>query len=111
MIRFLSITVATVITFTNAATAQDIPRYDVAGHCAQVAAVGGAPSEVARNGCIQMEQAAYDNLKRSWSAFPAPTRAHCNRVATFSGPGSYNILKGCIDMEQAARGTAPSFKY
>lgn len=93
------------------AAAQDMPRYDVAAYCDQIAAFGGAPSAVIRNGCVQQEQAAYDALKAKWAALPANMQKHCNQVATAVGMGSYAILKGCVDMENSAASRPPAFKY
>lgn len=95
------------------ASAQNLPRFDVDRHCQEVASFGGAPSEVIRSGCFDMEQSAYDKLKDSWSDIPGSTRKHCLEVATFGGPGSYSLLEGCLQMERSAREQNQSrrFKY
>lgn len=100
-----------VFALNGTAMAQDMPRYDVTAHCGKVAAFGGSPSEVVRNGCMKMEQSAYDELKGQWSVFPAAMRKHCDKVATFGGAGSYTTLKGCIDMEKDASNKPSGFKY
>ncbi|RJF81137.1 hypothetical protein D3877_13015 [Azospirillum cavernae] len=104
--------VAMVVMIAGTASAQDIPRYDVAKHCGSVAAAGGgAPSEVIRNGCFQMEQSAYNGLKPLWAGLPQAMRKHCDMVASVGGGGSYSILQGCINMEQSASSQTPGFKY
>lgn len=91
------------------ATAQDIPRYPVERYCQEVANVSGG-SRMIYNGCIDMEQDAYDRLRRSWANLPAQARRYCDEVARVTG-GSYTILKGCIDMETEAGASTPGFRY
>lgn len=62
------------------------------------------------NGCIDMEQQAYDALKQYWATLPARPRNYCNEVAKVTG-GSYSILEGCIEMETEAAGAQKSFEY
>ena len=91
------------------AHAQDIPRYDVPDYCQQVADISGGSSTI-YNGCIEMEQDAYDGLKASWSGIASRARSYCDEVAQVSG-GSYTILQGCIEMETDAAASTPDFKY
>lgn len=91
------------------AAAQSIPRYDVPGHCNQVADVGGGSSMI-YNGCIKLEQEAYDSLKSAWSGIPSRTRSYCDEVGQ-AGGGSYSILKGCVDMESDAAANTEEFKF
>jgi hypothetical protein len=93
------------------AHAEEMPRYDVARHCDEIASVTGAPSEVIRKGCFRQEQSAYDGMKRYWPQVPVSTRDHCDEIARVSGAGSYVILKGCLEMERKAATDMPSFKY
>ncbi|PZQ14333.1 MAG: hypothetical protein DI565_13015 [Ancylobacter novellus] len=94
-------------------TAQSLPRYDVKAHCREVAAFGGAFSESTMDGCMQMEQTAYDQLKRTFPDLSTSMRKHCDEVASFGGHGSYSTLQGCIQMEQssARRNAGTEFKY
>jgi hypothetical protein len=62
------------------------------------------------NGCLEMEQDAYDELKSSWDSLPAKTQKYCDKVAQTT-EGSYSILKGCLDMESDAASTTPGFKF
>lgn len=94
----------------SSAYAQQMPRYDVNGYCRQVSDVGGG-SDVIYNGCIDMEQQAYNKRKAEWSSLPQKTRSYCDEVARVGGGGSYSILDGCIDMEVGAAGSTPAFKY
>lgn len=92
-----------------AARAEAIPRYDAEAYCRQVAEVSGG-SAMIYNGCLDMEQAAYNSLKEGWDGLPEQARSYCDNVAKVSG-GSYQILDGCIDMEMDAAGATPKFQY
>ncbi|PAU76942.1 hypothetical protein CK498_12280 [Halomonas salipaludis] len=89
--------------------AQEMPRFDVEGHCEEVAEFGGSSHQI-YNGCIQMEQGAYNSLKSRWANVSGRIRNHCQEVAEFSG-GSYQILQGCVQMEEDAAGNRQSFSF
>lgn len=89
--------------------ANDLPRYDVGSYCDEVADVSGG-SMMIKNGCIDMEQTNYNDLKRSWSSLPGGIKKYCDEVAKVSG-GSYMILKGCVDMELQESSNQKAFKY
>jgi hypothetical protein len=91
------------------ASAQTIPRYNVEGYCQQVADVSGG-SAMIFNGCMDMEQQAYNALKPVWAQISSKSRNYCDEVAKVSG-GSYGILKGCMDMETNAANAPRSFDY
>lgn len=93
----------------NYAVASDIPRLSPERYCDEVAQVSGG-SAMIRNGCIDMEQDAYNKLKRAWGSLPAQTRRYCTEVAQVAG-GSYSILSGCVEMEVEATGGRKTFKY
>ena len=88
-----------------------MPRYDVEAHCNEVAGFGGEFSEMMYDGCFDMEQAAYNNLKDRWTDLPGRMRGHCEDIASFGGPGSYSMLEGCVQMEEAAASTDNTFQY
>lgn len=89
--------------------AQEMPRYNPAGYCQEVADVSGGSSMI-YNSCIEMEQRAYNKRKASWSLISAKSRDYCDDVARVSG-GSYTILDSCIDMEVNASASTPDFKF
>lgn len=107
-LRFVGVT-ASLICIAASATAEGIPRYDADGYCREVAAVSGG-SAMIFNGCIEMEQTAYDALKASWLSIPGNARSYCNEVGMVSG-GSYSILHGCIEMETGAASSPNQFRY
>ncbi|WP_275286907.1 hypothetical protein [Halomonas elongata] len=92
------------------ALASGIPRFDVEGHCEQVASVGGS-SNMLYNSCIDMEQQAYDNLKPAWSNLPGNIQSHCTDVSSVGGPGSYSLLESCVQMETEAANNRESFSF
>lgn len=91
------------------AIAQDMPRFDVEAHCEEIAEFGGGSHQI-YNGCIQMEQGAYNTLKGRWANVSARIRNHCVDIAQFGG-GSYQILHGCVQMEEDAAGNRQSFSF
>lgn len=93
--------------------AEAVPRYDPGSYCDEVAGFGGSYSELTRDGCMDMEQSAYDALKTQWSELSPRIRAYCDEVARFDGKGSYSTLRGCVQMEQgaAARNRDRAFKF
>ena len=104
-----SVVVGTISAFSATACFADPPRYPVEQYCREVADVSGG-SAMIFNTCIDMEQAAYDNLKRNWNAISSQTRSYCDEVAQVTG-GSYSILETCIQMEEDARSDGNTFSY
>lgn len=89
--------------------AKEMPRYDPEAYCQQVANVSGGSSMIF-NGCIDMEQQSYNNLKSVWASIPNRTKNYCDKVASVAG-GSYSILEGCIDMELEAASSSKEFQF
>lgn len=109
MLRITVSAALTLLALVQPALAGDIPRYNVEAYCKQVADISGGSSMI-YNGCIDMEQEAYNSLKPLWSSVRGQQQNYCDDVAEISG-GSYSILKGCIDMESDAAGAPSTFKY
>ncbi len=110
MSRFLvSVVLGSIVAFSGIAWADSIPRYDPPSYCTKVSEVSGG-SQMIYNGCLEMEQEAYDTLKLSWGTIPAGAKSYCDEVARTSD-SSYSILKGCIDMETEASSSQPEFRY
>ncbi|MDR5887576.1 hypothetical protein [Vreelandella janggokensis] len=95
----------------STANAQEIPRFDVEAHCDNIARFGGDFSNITYNGCIDMEQSAYNNLKNRWGDVPTGIRSECMNIATFGGTGDYMTLQGCIDMETSAANNQSEFSF
>lgn len=94
-----------------AASAAEMPRFDVEAHCEQVASISGDSSNMLYNSCIDMEQTAYNGLKGQWSSLPANIENHCRDVASVTGPGSYSLLESCVDMEVSAGNNRSEFSF
>lgn len=90
------------------AAAQSLPRFDVEQHCEKVSRFGGGSHSI-YNGCVELEQGAYDSIRARWDAVPPRIRRHCANVGAVGG-GSYQILEGCVSMEEEAAGGRRSFK-
>jgi hypothetical protein len=87
----------------------EMPNYEVDAECRQVAGFGGTFSESTMQGCLRMEQSAYDALRTRWDTLPPDIRAECDQVARFGGVGSFSTLQGCVNMElDAARANRDS---
>lgn len=95
------------------AVAQELPRYDVASYCDEIAGLGGQSSEMMKEACFDEEQASYDATKPTWNELPAAVRRYCRKIAEIGGHGSYMMLKACIDEELSAKKSneGRQFKY
>jgi hypothetical protein len=98
-----------ILNISGASHADSISRYAPAGYCTKVSELSGG-SRTIYNGCLSMEQDAYDTLKSSWGQFADSAKRYCDGVAR-SSDSSYCILKGCIDMEAEASSSEPEFRY
>lgn len=110
--RYVSMVLVATVSWagwTIVARADALPRYDPPTYCQKVSQISGS-SQMIYNGCMEMEQEAYDSLKGAWNEIPAKTKAYCDKVARASN-SAYSILKGCVDMENEAASSTPEFKY
>jgi hypothetical protein len=89
--------------------ANDIPRFDVEGHCEEVSQVVGGSHQIF-NTCVQSEQRAYNALKPQWPNISGRIRGQCQEVAEVIG-GSYEIMQSCVQSEQSAAGQRESFSF
>lgn len=89
----------------------DMPNYNVEAQCREVAASGGTFSETIMQGCLQMEQSAYNQLKPNWDSLSSTLRGQCDEVARSGSEGSYTILQGCLKMEQSAAKSNQRFSF
>lgn len=106
--RMLFVAVTLVMT-THAAMAADLPRYDVEGYCNEVVEFSGGGHSLF-NGCIKMEQQAYNALKSDWAQIPDDTQQYCMEVSEFSD-AAYSLLKGCIDNEISEASNRQQFSF
>ena len=100
-------TYATAITalflgLSPALAARGVPALNVKPTCqaGESAAVSQGQSYLAA--CLQGEEEARDQLRKSWGSFPAADRTQCAEMATI-GPPSYVDLLTCLEMRRNAR--------
>jgi hypothetical protein len=81
--------------------ADGVPVFNVKPTCqgTEVAAVN--PGQTLDT-CLQKEEAARDQLSKSWASFPARDRTECSGAATI-GPPSYVDLLTCLEMRREVR--------
>jgi hypothetical protein len=87
----------------------EMPDYDVKSYCARISSMGGASSQMVKQGCFENEQAAYNHVKPVWDSLSTETRNYCQRIAHYTG--SYAALEGCVDMEQSAQQSNGDFTF
>jgi hypothetical protein len=82
--------------------ADSVPVLNVKPTCeaGQVAAVSPGRQHV--ENCLRGEEAARDQVKTSWSDFPAADKKECVETATI-GPPSYVDLLTCLEIRRDAR--------
>jgi hypothetical protein len=81
------------------AVADSLPVFDVKKSCQgrEIEEVfAGRNSET----CIQSEEAARDQLKRSWGEFSAKDKVGCVATVTIGGSPSYIELITCLEMDR-----------
>ena len=81
------------------AVADSVPVFDVKKSCQGrdvVAVFAGRNSDT----CIQSEEAARDQLKKSWGEFPAKDKVGCVATAKIGGSPSYIELITCLEINR-----------
>ena len=81
------------------AVADSVPVFDVKKSCQgrDVEAVFGGRTS---NTCIRSEEAARDQLKKSWGEFSAKDKVGCVATAKIGGSPSYAELITCLEMNR-----------
>ena len=81
------------------AVADSVPVFDVKKICQApvIAAVFAGRNE---NTCIQSEEAAREQLKKSWGEFSAKDKVGCVATAKIGGLPSYADLLTCLEMNR-----------
>jgi len=92
---------------TSAATADDVPKYDISKTCkTDVQAFQGTASGQASNtGCLKDEENARTTLVSQWTQFAPESRTQCSQiVGNPGGPQSYVELLTCLQMAKDVKG-------
>ena len=81
--------------------ADDVPVLNVKPTCQGTEVAAVTPGHTLDT-CLQKEDSAHDQLRKSWASFPARDRTECAATATI-GPASYVDLLTCLKMRQHVR--------
>jgi hypothetical protein len=102
MRMYMPAIIALFLSLSPALAAPGVPILNVKPTCqaGESAAIGPGPSYL--KVCLQGEEAARDQLKKSWAGFPVADRRECAQTATI-GPPSYVDLLTCLEMRRDAR--------
>lgn len=82
------------------ASAADLPRYDVSGHCGRMAVAAGSRSAEIREACERREQEAHAALEQNWPLVSPPARNRCLHAVRMD-TGSYVTLHDCVALDLA----------
>lgn len=61
-------------------------------------------------GCLEMEQDAYNILKDNWNDIDPAILGYCDEVAQVSGE-SYSIFQGCVELEMSSAQKSEGFEF
>ena len=102
MLIVATIFVALLLSSVPVLAADGVPVLNVKPTCeaGEVAAV--TPGRQHVENCLRTEEAARDQVKTSWSSFPAADKKDCVGTATI-GPPSYVDLLTCLEIRRDAR--------
>jgi hypothetical protein len=77
--------------------ADEVPNFNVASSCKASAQIVMVDSQ-SYDSCMKEENAARDELQRSWSTFPGPDRASCAAESSGDNLPSYVELLVCLQI-------------
>ena len=86
-----------------------VPAFDTKETCQETEVAAVIPGRNLET-CINSEEATRDQLKKSWSQFPAADRAQCVSASKIGGLPSYVELLTCLEMArdvEQIRATSP----
>ena len=81
------------------AVADAVPVFDIKKSCQGRTIEAVFPNRNA-NTCIQSEEAARDQLKKSWGEFSAMDKVGCVATATIGGSPSYTEVITCLEINR-----------
>jgi hypothetical protein len=82
--------------------ADAVPAFDVKQGCGGTEVAAAFPPRSPER-CVQSEEAARDQLKKSWLELPVADKTECVSTVKIGGPPSYVELLTCIEMKRDAR--------
>lgn len=104
---YAALSVASLI--SNAASAQEIPEFNVERQCKQQASLVGN-SNFMLKACYDQEQTSYDAVKSEWVGLDPKIKRTCI-AQTKSFLPSYFMLNACIQQEVESRAAVEKFKF
>jgi hypothetical protein len=90
----------------SAATAQQLPRFNIEAICSTAQALTAEDRDPVQ-GCIRDETAAERQLEQVWTATAAADRETCAAETQVGGSPSYVDVLTCLQMRQGGASTAP----
>jgi hypothetical protein len=97
------VSVASVFLGVDAATADEVPKFDIRKNCK--ADVQAYPTAGNVQGCLTDEQNAQATLVGQWTQFAPDSRARCTKmVSDIAGSQSYVELLTCLQMSKDVKG-------
>ena len=109
MFRGLLVLLALVGLGAGDAQAQEVPEFDVPGHCEKQAETLGN-SAFMKKSCLQQEQQSYDTLKADWPGLSSQIKKTCIAQAKSFLP-SYFMLNACVQQEVASQKEVDAFQF
>src|SRR5882757_2066480 len=97
----IMIAIIVMLASVAAASAQDIPAYDVNSYCRP------QDLKVLTSYCIASERKRLEEIGKRWPAVPTSTKEYCIRRSM--PVGTYDTLKRCLDEERAM--SPPSLRF
>ncbi len=83
------------------ASADSVPKLDVARSCREAQAYSGEDNKLAYKGCMQDENEAYAQLQKNWPHYRPENRSKCVAQGVSPMPSYVEILT-CIEMFDGA---------
>jgi len=83
--------------FVSQASADNVPKLDVARSCREAQTFSGEDNKLAYKGCMQDENEAYAQLQKNWSHYKPENRSNCIAQGISPMPSYVEILT-CIEM-------------
>ncbi len=83
--------------FVSQASADNVPKLDVARSCREAQTFSGEDNKLAYKGCMQDENEAYAQLRKNWSHYKPENRSNCIAQGISPMPSYVEILT-CIEM-------------
>ena len=92
-----ALTLTLLFGLVSQASADNVPKLDVARSCREAQTYSGEDNKLAYKGCMQDENEAYAQLQKNWSHYKPENRSSCIAQGISPMPSYVEILT-CIEM-------------